>query len=409
MSPRAVAGARVRPPFANAIFFPAASAYAIVIVPWWVLGHLGVVAVPPALMLPLGHAHELLFGFAAAVIAGFLLGPQPIRVTIALVVAWLAARVSFLAAPGTWAAGASAAIFAAGLAARVVPRFGLAARQWRNRTIAPVVAVFALLIATAAWLGAMPAPLAWTVLIEALLLVSLLMFFIGGRIIAPSLAGHLLRRGHYVAARVQPSIEGAALMGLFVVMLLVPFAHRWTDRAAGLALLAVAALTTIRIVRWQPWRCGDRPDLHVLVLGYAWLPVGYTFCGLALWGTGVPLSAAVHAIGVGGLGMLTLAVMARTRLLYLYRDPNAMPAAHVAAALVGAAGAVRVGASLVPAEVDVTALLVSTALLWSLAFAMLLVVLLRAAFARRRVRPAADMTLGDDPGDRRTRHTPAPP
>jgi uncharacterized protein involved in response to NO len=384
---------RVRPPFANAVFFPVASAYAIVIVPWWALGHLGAVPLPPALLLPLGHAHELVFGFAAAVIAGFLLGPQPRWVTFALLTAWLAARVSFLAAPGSWPAGVSAAIFAMGLAARVVPRFGLAAKQWRNRTIAPAVTVYALLIATAAWLGAMPAPLSWTVLIEALLLISLLMFFMGGRIIAPSLAGQS-------AARVQPSIEGAVLMGLFGAMLLAPFALYWTDRAAGLLLLGVATLTTIRILRWQPWRCRSRPDVVALVLGYAWLPVGYTLCGLALGGAGVPLSAAVHAIGIGAMGMLTLTVMARTRLLYLYRDANVMPVVHVGAGLVGLAGGVRVAASLMPPAADVTAMLVSTALLWSLGFTLLLVVLLRAACRGRHGGAVAGMA-GAAPSRRR--------
>ena len=62
---------------AHAWFFPAAALYATLLLPLSVAGLLGVLPMPPGLAQPLGHAHELLFGYALAVVAGYLLGPQP--------------------------------------------------------------------------------------------------------------------------------------------------------------------------------------------------------------------------------------------------------------------------------------------------------------------------------------------
>src|SRR5690606_39559009 len=75
------------------------------------------------------HAHELLFGFALAVVAGYLLGPQPLRITLALLAAWALARLGWLFWPGGWLAILSAALFATTLAWKVVPRFWGADRK----------------------------------------------------------------------------------------------------------------------------------------------------------------------------------------------------------------------------------------------------------------------------------------
>ncbi|MDC6679465.1 NnrS family protein, partial [Leclercia adecarboxylata] len=110
-----------RRPFANAWFFPAAALYAAFLLPGSVLILLGLVPALPGLATPAGHAHEMLFGFALAVIAGYLLGPQPLRFTLTLLGCWALARLSFLLWPGSWLALASAATFAAGLAWKVLP------------------------------------------------------------------------------------------------------------------------------------------------------------------------------------------------------------------------------------------------------------------------------------------------
>src|SRR5690606_38861221 len=135
---------RPRPAMAHAWFFPAAALYATLLLPLSVAGLLGVLPMPPGLAQPLGHAHELLFGYALAVVAGYLLGPQPQPRCLALLGCWLAARLLYLAYPGSLLAGLAAALFAAGLAWQVLPRFLGAAKKWRNQSVAPMVGLLAL-------------------------------------------------------------------------------------------------------------------------------------------------------------------------------------------------------------------------------------------------------------------------
>src|SRR5690606_40426438 len=103
------------------------------------------------------------------------------------------ARLGFLLWPGSWFATLAAIAFAAGLAWNVVPRFLGAAKKWRNQTVAPVVVGLSLLSAGAGL--ALARPFASTLLHEALLLLALQMFFMGGRITAPVLSGQSRSQG----------------------------------------------------------------------------------------------------------------------------------------------------------------------------------------------------------------------
>lgn len=357
-----------RQPFANAWFFPAAALYAALILPWSVLGLLGLLPVPPGLATPFGHAHELLFGFALAVVSGYLLGPQPLRMTLILLICWALARLGWLFWPGGWLSLLSAALFAAGLAWKVVPRFVGAAKKWRNQSVAPLVAVLGLVSVLASF-DAQFLP-STRLLYGALLALAILLFFMGGRIIAPALAGHAQSQGWNLQARVQPRLEGLGLivMGLALVALLAAL-H---DLAGGLLLIA-GVLTVTRLLRWLPWRHARRADLLVLLLGYAWLALGLLLFGTALLFDALALTVALHGITVGALGTLTLAVMARTRLLYCFRDANARPWIHPAAGLLSLAALARI----LPVVLDADPLpwLLLSAVCWSAAFLLLVALL----------------------------------
>ncbi|MDZ7824917.1 MAG: NnrS family protein [Gammaproteobacteria bacterium] len=365
-----------RPPtFAHALFFPAAALHAALLVPWWTAGRAGLLPLPPGLETPSGHAMEMLSGFAFAVVAGYLLGPQPRRWTLALLGLWLGARVAALGWPGSPAAVATTTLFALGVAVRVVPRFAVAAKKWRNRTIAPVVTLLAIVTAAGAW-----QPLTGLssrgILLAGLILLSLLMFFMGGRIIAPALAGQMKRRGDPFRARVQPRLEGTGLVALLIALFCVLPGRAATDRVAAAAIGIAALATLLRVLRWRPWRCIRRPDLMVLVLGHVWLG-----CGLLLFAgslaTEQALGARIHALTIGALGTLTLAVMARTRLLLLYRDANAAPVVHLAVLLVSAAALTRMAPLLPGPAIHPLPWLLASSLLWSAAFLILFAVLVR--------------------------------
>ncbi len=371
---------RQRPPFANALFFPAAAFYGAVVIPVWVMGVTGVIAAPAGLMSVAGHAHEMLFGFAMAVVAGYLLGPQPMRVTLTLLICWLLARVGFLLAPGTWLAAVPGALFAGGLAWKVVPRFSMAAKKWRNKMIAPLVGALALATAAAAWLTGRPdtaLPTQMLVLSETVLLLAMLLFFMGGRIIAPAIAGHILRQGRPMEARVQPALEGAVLICFITVLVLNLIPAAAPELASGVLLLVCGGLTLTRLVRWQLWHCSDRPDLLVLATGYLWLGLGLLLEGLSRMTEVIPGTASVHTIAVGALGTLTVGVMARTRLLYRFRDANMAPTAHVAAAMMSIVALARLLAAFTADPDQYTALLTGAAVLWSASLLLLVPVLLR--------------------------------
>ncbi len=209
---------------------------------------------------------------------------------------------------------------------------------------------------------------------EALLLLATLMFFMGGRIIAPAVAGYAQSRGWRLDARVQPHIEGAVLIlfGLALLLNLLPWPL--TRQLTGAVLVAAAVLTTIRLLRWQPWRCA-RPELLTLLLGYAWLAIGLLLLGLGTLLPALPLNATLHALTVGALGSLTFAVMARTRLIYRFRDPAAQRWIQGVALLISLAALARV----LPAVLSQPhpAWLLLAAGCWSLAFMALTLLLWR--------------------------------
>ncbi|KKJ97196.1 hypothetical protein PK34_06430 [Stutzerimonas stutzeri] len=363
---------KARLPFANAWFFPAAALYAALILPYSVLALLGLLPALPGLATSAGHAHEMLFGFALAVIAGYLLGPQRLRFTLTLLGCWALARLSFLLWPGSWLALICAAIFATALAWKVLPRFLGAAKKWRNQSVAPVVAGLSLLSAIAS--GGFGAGFDRLMLEEALLLLATLMFFMGGRIIAPAVAGYAQSGGWRLDARVQPQIEGAVLILLGLALLLNLLPWPLTRQLTGAVLVAAAVLTTIRLLRWQPWRCA-RPELLNLLLGYAWLAIGLLLLGLGTLLPALPLNATLHALTVGALGSLTFAVMARTRLIYRFRDPGAQPWIQGVALLITLAALARVLPALLSQPHPAWLLLAAGC--WSLAFLALTLLLWR--------------------------------
>lgn len=313
--------------WAHRYFFPAACWYAALVVPLSVLAITSGSGWPLALMGQ-GHAFEMLFGFALAVVAGYTLGPTEPRLLAALFGLWLIARIAQLTAPFSLPALLLSSLFGLALAWRIVPRF-VAAKKWRNRMMMPLLGGLCLLPA-AYWLAQQTDMVIPTRLIlhEAILFLALLMAFMGGRIIAPAIAGELQKIGVELEARVQPQVESAFIVLLVIAApaLAIPGSVTVADIAisgnkiAGSMAVLAGGLILFRLLRWQPWRCLGRPDLIGLCTGYAWLSLGLMLLGIAL-GTNWQLTNALHVITIGALGTLTSAVMSRTHYQRLRRTP----------------------------------------------------------------------------------------
>src|SRR5690606_6858964 len=103
---------------------------------WSVLGQLGLAWAPPGLQQGLGHAHEMLFGFALAVVAGYVLGPREKPALLSLIALWLGARFTFLLWPASWPAALFNTAFILLLVYQVAPTYLRTAKKWRNKSIA---------------------------------------------------------------------------------------------------------------------------------------------------------------------------------------------------------------------------------------------------------------------------------
>ncbi len=315
-------------------FFLGASLWAALIVALWLPMLEGELTIPMALSPLDWHAHELLYGFLPAVVAGFLLtavpnwtGRLPIlgAPLLALFVLWAAGRVAVLAS-GLTGLGFAAAIdlsFLLTLIA-VIAREIIAGNNIRNLRVLALVmllsignAVFYLeaIFASGNGYGTRIG------IAAAVLLISL----IGGRII-PSFTRNWLVRQEQGRLPVPFSrydgitiLAGAVALVAWVAAPLATF--------TALVLIIAGALHAGRLARWA----GDRtsPELLVLVLhvGYAFVPIGFFLVALSIIAPDVLLpSAAVHGWTVGAIGLMTLAVMTRASLGHSGRELTASTA-----------------------------------------------------------------------------------
>jgi len=299
-------------------FFPLAALYGALAVPLfvhaWLTGH----ALLPGLASPAGHAHELLFGYALAVVTGYLVSRATAWHIFMLLLLWLLARAAWLTLPYSLMALLANTAFAMALALTVAPKFMKGAKKWRNKLTGPLLIAISFVpvgfhLAGLAGLSALQYPL----LHLAVLLLALLMLFMGGRIIAPAVAGHIEKSGGRLDARVQPRIEGGLIIMMMVAVALLPVSRT----LSGGALVLAGGLAVVRLARWRLWLCWPRMDLLCLGLGYAWLAAGLVMTGLA-WTTGwLDPARVLHAITVGALGTLTTMVMLRVRWLRARVDP----------------------------------------------------------------------------------------
>ena len=380
MHPEPATQPRALPRIASGTYFYlAASLYAVVVLPWSVLAITGLAPGPPSLATPLGHAHEMLLGYALAVVAGNQLGAlSPLRLRLLLAV-WLLARVVFVASAGAIAAAFDIAFIVA-LGLHAAPRLFRAAKKLRNQALPAILS--ALCVGAVAFdIAAFVAGVATVhaIVVAIVLVLAALMLFMGGRIIAPAAAGQFYRQGSTLDARVQPRIEAAIIVAMALAVVAAPVAPLMP--VMRLACAVAGALALVRLLRWRLWACQGRPDLWCLGVGYAWLAAGLLAIAAAAQS---PLrTAALHLVTVGALGTLTFNVMATmmlTRARCSCADDSRLAWGTL---LIGLATAGRVAAALAPAHA--VELLVAAAACWSGAFVVLTWVLIDAlrAYARR--------------------------
>ena len=350
-------------------FYLFASAFAALSVPLWALQVSGLL--PFAyLTVPAWHGHEMLAGYAVAVVAGFLLTavrnwtqqPTPTGgVLAAIVLLWVAGRVLMLS---SWSVAAAAANALFPLAVAVA--IGIPMVRSRNRHNYFFVALLVLL--GAAILGvhlAMQGVLGWPArasLQAGLDVVLFIVAVVGGRVIPMFTNNGVPGAG----ATRDPWIERLALGGTLALLAADAFG------LGGAALAALAGAVALahgaRLALWRPWRTLGAPLVWVLHAAYAWIPLHLLLRAAAALGA-VPESLAIHALTIGVIGGMTVGMMTRTARGHTGLALVAGKAEVAAYALVLISAVARVlGGLLLPGAYLATIFL--SAACWSAAFAI---------------------------------------
>ena len=319
---------------------------------------------------PRWHAHEMIFGYAFAVLVGFLFTagrnwtnrPTPTGMPLAAIAAlWLAGRVLVLAPWPFLAATADTAFAIAATAGLAVPL--VASRNRRNYFFVPLL--LGLGAANLAFHLAMAGVIDFPVqrgLQAGLDLILFVVAVMAGRVI-PMFTANAIPGTNAVRL---PWLERTALGGTLALLAvdvlgLPPVVIAVTAAIAGVAHAA-------RLLLWKPWVTAGRPILWILHLSYAWIAVHLGLRVFSVFGAVSP-SLATHALTIGAIGGITLGMMTRTSRGHTGRALRTTPYETASYVLVHLAAAVRVFLPMLDAELQLTATIAS-GILWSAAFAL---------------------------------------
>jgi uncharacterized protein involved in response to NO len=356
-------------------FFLGGAVWAAAAIPLWLLLYRGQFLLPTLLPPVTWHIHEMVYGYGAAVVAGFLLtavpnwtGRLPLQgwPLIALFSTWVAGRCAVLTSGEIGAVAAAVidlafpVVFTATIAREVI-----VGQSWHNIAVVGGLAVFNignLLVHLEAVGLADTADLGNRLGIAILLtLISL----IGGRIV-PSFTTNWLKKARpdIPVPTAKDRLDLAAMIVVAAGLLIWAFlpAGHITPVTTLIAGLAAAA----RLARWRGYSSWGEPLVFILHVGYAWLAMGLLLVGLNGLHQFMLPSAALHALTVGAIGTMTLAVMTRASLGHTGRPLTATAATRVIYVLITLAALFRTTSPLLGERMDLMLDLAGAA--WSAAF-----------------------------------------
>ncbi|WP_375175571.1 NnrS family protein [Pseudooceanicola sp.] len=356
-------------------FFLSAVLFALVAIPlWWAVWR-GDVGLASAFAPSDWHSHEMVFGYGAAVVAGFLFtavpnwtGRMPTRgwPLMVLLAIWVAGRVAMAGLTGLSALWVLAVdqLFLLAVAA-MIAREIVAGRNWRNlKVLVPV---------TLLWLSnvlfhveAMTHGVADYGRRGGIALLVFLIMLIGGRIV-PSFTRNWLaaRRSSWLPVPFNRLDMVAIAVGAVTLVLWVVVPE---SLACGMLGAVAAVLHLVRLLRWKGIATFGMSLLLMLHIAYFFVPLGFAGVALVAFGLAGP-AFGVHLFGIGAVGGMTVAVMMRATMGHTGRELEAGPLLTLAFNLVLGAALLRLGGGrmVLPGMDGVTL----SALAWTFAFALL--------------------------------------
>jgi uncharacterized protein involved in response to NO len=343
-------------------FFAGAAAFAALGVPLWLMILAAGYSTGGAFDGPAWHGHEMLYGYAVAVLAGFFLTAVPKWTGRRVVEGW-----PLLATFGLWVVGRFAVVLPEPwslldvlflpVLALILGRAIYGAKRTRNYGFPPLLLLMA--AANLAWHRGWHVAEAKAVALD---VVVVIMIIVGGRII-PMFTDNAVEEAKPQRTIWAEKAINPALVALLAADALMPSLAPLLSLVAGVILFA-------RMARWGGLRTLHAPIVWVLHAGYAWIVLGLILRGLPTIGIDHGLDAR-HALTAGGIGVLTLGMMSRVALGHSGRPLRVPLAISVAYVVVNLAAITRllVG-SFGPAAVH------AAGLLWTAAFAVYFVLYL---------------------------------
>lgn len=336
-------------------FFLLAGVFAVVSIGVWVVFLLtGAETVLPVAVTPqVWHAHELVFGYGAAALAGFLLTAVPnwtggkgaggwfIALAAGL---WLAGRVAM------WLGGMLPAGMVAAVDLAFVPLMWMQVLVQLVRRPKPQQMIFLAMLALF-WAGNVVAHLewlglggdAWAGVRAGLLTLCAMIMVLGGRVTPGFTKNAMVQAGRVEGLPQNPA--PLAVVAIAAAML-VPVAYLLglPERVVAVPAVVAGAAGLVRVALWRGWWTRGKPILWTLHLSYAVNGAGLVLLGLAGFGIGTELGA-LHVLGIGAVGGMTLSVMSRATLGHGGRALVAPKGVAVAYALIPLAALVRLVAA----------------------------------------------------------------
>lgn len=307
-------------------FFLFGTLFSVLAIGWWSWWWLN-----PTAWVPYGgviwwHGHEMIFGFAAAIVVGFLLtavqnwtGVPGLRgLPLALLFGlWLAGRllISFGdTLPTEIIAAVDSSFLLAAAMAMAYPV--IVAKRWRNLMFVPILLVLSGLNITSHLAISDDPLLAMKALQTAVLLISLIVAIIGGRVMPMFTTNGLMAAGIKIT-KPEPKrwLELCSLLSLLLVVISSLTGFDQLPNGFTVSLLAFASIAnTVRFLRWGFWRTWPVPLLWSLHLAYMFLPLGLIALLLLEVGLLNNTSAALHCFTVGTIGGMILSMVSRVSL-----------------------------------------------------------------------------------------------
>jgi len=359
-------------------FFLFGSVYAaFAIISWIVILRNGMQL--PGLFQGVGwHSHEMIFGYLAAIIAGFILtavpnwtGSLPVsgRWLGVLLCIWIAGRISVAFTQLFWVGLVIDAVFLVTLAASLWREI-LAGKNWRNLPVCFLISLFAT-ANVIAHLGLRFPELAGYGDRLALATAAMLISLIGGRVVPSFTRNWMAKIGIDTLPAVFGSFDKGTLALTAIALLFWVAAPE--NQYTGITLIIAGTAHLLRAMRWRGDKTLAEPIVAVLHVGYIWLALALVMMGGAIvFPAFLDTSSSLHVFTAGAVGTMTLAIMTRATLGHTGRGISASTMTILIYCLVVIGAIIRVTAAYLP--FDYILLLGIGGALWSAAFLLFTIV-----------------------------------